>query len=308
LKSNLKRPNSGSNNHKQSLSRKDKAILNAASIEDTACLESRPADELLILGLNYLTQAIKTWEQALVSIESAEYMQSSSTLALPNDEHADLVNKLNNLLDNANIILSNSSQMREIKSSQTLQIIESRLALKQQLYADALIKTFASKDAEPTAPNENEIDKDDNYSITSRSRTYSTSSFYSINSRRRLSDDEESFVSACSDVDWLDDELFEKISNGNETNVLYEMGISNVSLGRVEFRVNRADQLNCKSGEDFAAKLFVLRMGFDKIMEDSSRKEWIINQSRRFLGNLLIKADKVRIFFKRHFNFKTIFY
>lgn len=41
-----------------------------------------PAEELLELGLNYLTQAIKSWETALDSIENAAYMQSQ-VLALP---------------------------------------------------------------------------------------------------------------------------------------------------------------------------------------------------------------------------------
>jgi hypothetical protein len=41
-----------------------------------------PAEELLELGLNYLHQAIKSWETALDSIEDAAYMQSN-TLALP---------------------------------------------------------------------------------------------------------------------------------------------------------------------------------------------------------------------------------
>ena len=54
------------------------------------------------------------------------------------DEHADLVFKLRTLLDKANDISLNCTN-KLIKSSQTLQIIQSRLAYKQQLYADALL-------------------------------------------------------------------------------------------------------------------------------------------------------------------------
>jgi hypothetical protein len=43
---------------------------------------NKPSEELLSLGLNYLDQAIKCWETALDSIESAAYMQSQ-LLALP---------------------------------------------------------------------------------------------------------------------------------------------------------------------------------------------------------------------------------
>jgi len=45
-------------------------------------INNLPAEELLELGMNYLNQAIKSWETAVDSIESAAYMQSQ-TLALP---------------------------------------------------------------------------------------------------------------------------------------------------------------------------------------------------------------------------------
>ena len=56
------------------------------------------------------------------------------------DEHADLVFKLRSLLDKANEInLQNTVKL--IKSSRALQIIQSRLAYKQQLYTEALLKS-----------------------------------------------------------------------------------------------------------------------------------------------------------------------
>ena len=54
-------------------------LLSLNSSED---VKNLPAEELLELGLNYLSQAIRSWETALDSIESAAYMQSN-TLALP---------------------------------------------------------------------------------------------------------------------------------------------------------------------------------------------------------------------------------
>lgn len=61
------------------------AIKKHATITEND-VKNIPAEELLELGLNYLTQAIKSWETALDSIESAAYMQSQ-TLALPVNLH-----------------------------------------------------------------------------------------------------------------------------------------------------------------------------------------------------------------------------
>lgn len=47
--------------------------------------------------------------------------------------------KLRNLVESANNITLNCGP-KLVKSSQTLQIIQSRLAIKQQLYSDALLK------------------------------------------------------------------------------------------------------------------------------------------------------------------------
>jgi hypothetical protein len=52
------------------------------SLNSSDDVKNLPAEELLELGLNYLSQAIRSWETALDSIESAAYMQSN-TLALP---------------------------------------------------------------------------------------------------------------------------------------------------------------------------------------------------------------------------------
>ena len=70
-------------------------------------------------------------------------------------------------------------------------------------------------------------------------------------------DDDESFVSADSDVDWLNEEMLQNIQNIDEKNVLYEMALSNVklSVNNVIYRVSRAELLNCRSETDFAAKL-----------------------------------------------------
>lgn len=61
--------------------RTERSVL-LESIAHQDNINNLPAEELLELGMNYLNQAIKSWETALDSIESAVYMQSR-TLALP---------------------------------------------------------------------------------------------------------------------------------------------------------------------------------------------------------------------------------
>jgi len=229
-----------------------------------------------------------------------------------NDEHADLVYKLRNLVEQANNITLNCNA-KLVKSSQTLQIIQSRLAYKQQLYAEALLKNNSKHQQrtndEDDAEQQNENDLEDKYKTSGSSQMLSSSygksgelqhqqlsssltkspSYYS-------DDDNESFVSADSDVDWLTEEMFQNIENKNDKNVLYEMELSNVCLGGVSYRVSRAELLTCKSDDDFAAKLHVLRLGFDRLMQNSDKRQWMIEQGRQLLGNLLRKAEKVQLF------------
>lgn len=51
--------------------------------------------------------------------------------------------------------------------------------------------------------------------------------------------------------------------------------------------------LDCRSEEDFAAKLYVIRMAFDKMMLKDDKKQWVIEQGKSLLSNLLIRAEKV---------------
>ena len=162
------------------------------------------------------------------------------------------------MLDNANKINLNSTG-KLINSSQTLQIIQSKLAIKQQLYADALLKTNSYQSINETESNEalNGIIKSES------SFSYKTLSNTPIDNMHKKynyfsdDDDDMSFVSADSDVDWLNEEMLQNIQNVDEKNVLYEMALSNVklSVSNVIYRVNRAELLNCRSETDFAAKL-----------------------------------------------------
>lgn len=93
-------------------------------------------------------------------------------------------------------------------------------------------------------------------------------------------------------MDWLTAEMLANIENKDEKNVLYEMAMSNVVLGRVKYRVSRAELLCCKSEEDFGAKLHVVRLGFDRLLQDTSKKQWFIDEGKALLSNLFKKAEK----------------
>lgn len=69
-----------SSTHRSTSGRKERLLLLASQLHGDS--DNLPAEELLELGLEYLKQAIKSWETALDSIENAVYMQST-TLALP---------------------------------------------------------------------------------------------------------------------------------------------------------------------------------------------------------------------------------
>ena len=88
--------------------------------------------------------------------------------------------------------------------------------------------------------------------------------------------------------------MLKNIEDINDKNVLYEMGLSNANLGRIGFRVDRFELLNCKSTQDFAAKLHVIRLGFDRILQDSDKRNWFIEKGKLLLTNLFKRAEKVK--------------
>ena len=92
----------------------------------------------------------------------------------------------------------------------------------------------------------------------------------------------------------MDEEMFQRIENVNDKNALYEMALSSANLGRVSYRVSRFEMFNCKSEADFAAKLHVVRLGFDRYMQDPTRKQWLVDQGRTLIEKFWGKADKVR--------------
>ncbi len=161
------------------------------------------------------------------------------------------------MLDNANKINVNCTG-KLINSSQTLQIIQSKLAIKQQLYADALLKTNSYQ----SNHDNDSIEALNGLAKSESSHSYKTIPNSPIDSTQKnynyfSDDDNESFVSADSDVDWLNEDMLQNIQNTDEKNVLYEMALSNVKLNvnNVIYRVSRTELLNCRSETDFAAKI-----------------------------------------------------
>lgn len=87
--------------------------------------------------------------------------------------------------------------------------------------------------------------------------------------------------------------MLQNIQNVDDKNVLYEMAVSNVNLGGVSYRVSRAELLKCGSEQDFAAKLQVIRLGFDRLLQDASKRQWFIDYGRNLLDKIMQKAEKV---------------
>jgi len=219
-------------------------------VSDKAVDDLSP-EELLVFGLNHVNEAIICWEKALGSIESASYMRSK-VLALPSDEHSDLVFKLRSLIENANN-LNFECENRLIKSSEALQIIQYRIQMKQQMQQQKELKP--------------------------RARLPSTKSnvFSDI-------DDNDSYTSAISDAEWVDDDEVQ-IS-------LYEIGLKEAKAGKVSCREIRTKLTNCENDTDFYAKLYALRLGFSKLTENEVKKRWLVSEGRQLLVNLMRKAEK----------------
>ena len=95
------------------------------------------------------------------------------------------------------------------------------------------------------------------------------------------------------EFDWIDEEMFDRIEDVTGKNALYEMALSTANLGRVGYRVSRSEMFNCKSEADFAAKLHVIRLGFDRFLQEETKKSWLIEQGRILILSLLNKAEKV---------------
>ncbi len=224
-----------------------------------------PSEELLELGINYLNQAINSWEIALDSIESASYMKSKLP-ALPvssfglifrlsvysntkgtlvfrfvlvqtkSNEHANLVFKLRTLLDRANEVNQNCTQKLS-NGSRTLQIIQSRLQHKQQQYTAALLNVddnsinYLSDEHDDDNNDINQMvtamDEDDTETYVSATsvRLYTVLIFYF--SRFKYSD----FLQKAGDYQMLSDDL--------NYLTLYDIGLQEANMNRITCRVLR---------------------------------------------------------------------
>ena len=78
--------------------------------------------------------------------------------------------------------------------------------------------------------------------------------------------------------------------------------MSSVQLGRVSYRVSRCELLQCQSEEDFAAKVHVIRLGFDRLLQDTCKRQWLIGEGRELLGGFLRKCDKDYIGFYKAYD------
>lgn len=132
----------------------------------------------------------------------------------------------------------------------------------------------------------------------SRSERYLSYSDIAPKSVRRtmsvLSDD--SFASALEDlvppILDLDVTITRNIESDVEELILYQEGLREVDALNVLCRVLRTEFLKCKSDDDFLAKLYGVRLAFDKLLEDEFKRDWLKTNGRALIGALLRKANK----------------
>ncbi|KAL3126082.1 hypothetical protein niasHT_001721 [Heterodera trifolii] len=72
---------------------------------------------------------------------------------------------------------------------------------------------------------------------------------------------------------------------------LYKQGLEVVQRGEVQFRKSRAESCACESEQDFAAKLYGIRLAFRQIMDEPQTIQWLIQSGRIIIADLL-RHDK----------------
>ncbi|KAF7633387.1 hypothetical protein Mgra_00007179 [Meloidogyne graminicola] len=108
-----------------------------------------------------------------------------------------------------------------------------------------------------------------------------------------LSDD--SFITACDEFVNLceipSSEDKESIAIDFSALTLYKMGLKAVKNGDVKYRKSRSELCGCDSEQDFAAKLFGIRLGFRLLMDDPQTMQRLIQYGRIIMADLL-RHDK----------------
>ncbi|KAL3120359.1 hypothetical protein niasHT_001172 [Heterodera trifolii] len=72
---------------------------------------------------------------------------------------------------------------------------------------------------------------------------------------------------------------------------LYKRGLEMVQRGEVRFRKSRAESCECESEQDFAAKLYGVRLALCQIMDEPQMIQWLIQSGRIIIAHLL-RHDK----------------
>lgn len=107
-----------------------------------------------------------------------------------------------------------------------------------------------------------------------------------------LSDD--SFISACDEfvnLCEIPSSDKESISTDFATLALYNNGLKATESGDVKYRKSRAELCGCDSEQDFAAKLFGIRLAFRRLMDDPQTMQRLVQYGRIIMADLL-RHDK----------------
>ena len=59
------------------------------------------------------------------------------------------------------------------------------------------------------------------------------------------------------------------------------------------FFYSRTKLLCCENDNDFLGKLYAIRLGFDKLLLDPTKKGWFISEGNTMVTNLLVSAQRV---------------
>eukprot|EP00124_Ichthyophonus_hoferi_P001704 Ihof_evm10s96 gene=Ihof_evmTU10s96 len=100
----------------------------------------------------------------------------------------------------------------------------------------------------------------------------------------------DSFVSAEEAEEDLDEGIFEDIivDEDDQGTEFYEEGIKQ---GYVPVRTMQLDKVGCQSEEEYMAKVYCLRLAYDRLLKNKKISKWFQKSGRWLIERILIKAN-----------------
>uniref|UniRef100_A0A6M2DKV9 Putative mitoguardin n=1 Tax=Xenopsylla cheopis TaxID=163159 RepID=A0A6M2DKV9_XENCH len=226
--------------------------LAMGNIEGTGDCVQLTPQQLGVMGMEALETSITYWEDALHSFPK----NSSSALAVMSPEEAEFCHEIQKLLDLAYQLQDNCDY----------------------LFLDQRSVLFRTE------------------SVNSQ-QTQNSKVTFNENLSERIADVEhssvESFASAQDQVaDLREFEEFNEMFPDLNKLPLYKTALKQFEENGIPYRSLRTELVHCGSDVEYLVKLHCIRLAFQYIFKDSSKRIWCADMGRQILSDLLLYGDK----------------